>query len=203
MTHDDCNGTDPDGTDPDAAHWREVWAAMDHAPTADELVRSDATGDQHEAAVREAQRYDTPGLKSVPDVYDRLRQIMTRFHSRTNGIEVGLPQEFVEMTDGPGCATFNKDDPASWITTVLGIVAGRERTVHVLRGDYTPERWLEDVKAARYECEWWDGPCADTADGVLTFVNMSLIVAIPTCWACRGHLLAGGSRNAPVTHLGV
>ena len=177
---------------------QHVWASVGVEPTPGDLAAAGAGADQIDAAMREAARYDNPDLKSVPEVYDRLREINHRYHL-SRGVN-GQMREFYPAA-APGCKAFDQDDPAAWVG-LMGVVAGHETLIYLLRGEYTPESWLKDVKAARYECEWFDVMCALNADSVLTFAVGGTVVAVPTCWSCHEHLLAGGSRNAPTTKLG-
>ena len=183
----------------DDALLQHVWASVGEQVTPGDLAAAGAGADQIGAAIREAARYDNPDLKSVREVYDRLGEVNHRYHLRRGAN--GQIREFYPAA-APGCNAFDEHDPAAWVG-LMGVVAGHEHSIYLLHGGgYTPERWLEDVKAARYECEWFDAMCALNADSVLTFAVGGTVVAVPTCWACHEHLLAGGSRNAPTTKLG-
>jgi hypothetical protein len=205
MTDNNCNGTDPD-----AEHWQAIWEAMDYAPTADDLVRAEAANDQIEAALREAERYDCrrteehTALTWAPDVREKLRQIMTAHHVRIPDADYGNLQTFVEIPSGYGTPLlFDKNDSRQWSGGLFGLVAGNEREVHVLRGDYSVSRWLEDEKRRRRDCQWRGPRCTERGNCLLTFSAGAWVVGVPSCFACEAWLLAGGSRNAPLTHLGL
>ena len=205
MIHGDCSGTDCE-----YAEWHAIWEAMDYQPTADELVGAEAATDQIEAAAREAAQYDCrhtskyAALKFVPDVREQLLGVMTMHRVRIPEADFGKLQTFTEILSGPGMPLrFDRNDSRQWSGGLFGLVAGKENNVHVLRGKYTVERWLADVQDRRHDCQWESPGCAEYCNRMLTFSFGAYVVAVATCFACERYLLAGGSRNAPVTHLGV
>lgn len=193
----------------DEEQQQRVWDAMAYQPTEEDLVRSEAVGDQMEEAMREAAQFDCRHteeyavLKWVPDVYDRIQSVMLAHHVTIPGADFGSLQTFVDEVDGPGMPRFEKLSAEQWALGLFGLVAGREREVHVLGPTYPPRAWLQEVKRRRRDCRWGGPECADYSDDVLTFASASHIIAVPACFACRRWLLAGGSRNSVTEHLGV
>lgn len=140
----------------------------------------------------------------MPDVREKLRHVITQHRVTIPGADYGNLQTFVEIPSGYGTPLlFDKNDSTQW-RGLFGLVAGNEREVHVLRGDYTPERWMAGVKRTRRDCQWNSPECAEYAQRLLTFSGGAFIVGVPTCFACEAWLLAGGSpQHAPDASRGV
>jgi hypothetical protein len=129
---------------------------------------------------------------------------MTSHHVTLPEADFGGLQRFVEIPSGCGAPLlFDKTDSHQWSGKLFGLSAGHEREVHVLRGDYTPERWIGEEKRRRRDCQWRGPRCTERGNCLLTFSAGAWVVGVPSCWACEAWLLAGGSRNAPLTHLGL
>lgn len=188
---------------------QQVWDAMGWQPSNEDLVLAEAVGDQMDKAIHEAAQFDcrySDGyavLKWVPDVYERIQSVMLAHHITIPGADYGGLQTFIEVAGGPGMPRFDKLSAEQWALGLFGLVAGREREIHVLGPTYPPWVWLEGVKRRRRDCRWNGPECADYSDDVLTFASASHIVAVPTCFGCRAWLLAGGSRNSLTAHLGL
>lgn len=162
---------------------------------------AEALAEQIEAAMREAERYDCRRsdryfiLKWVPEVYTRIQSVMLAHHVTIPGNDFGGLQTFVEGVNGPALPRFDNLDADRWAVGLFGLVAGNERRVHVLGPNYTPDAWLQEATSATSYCQWNGSDCVEYTRSALTFSSGQFIIAVPTCFACEGYLLAGGSRN--------
>ncbi len=180
----------------------QVFDLLDAEWTPEGAARDEAAAEQIEAAMREAESHDDrqryPVLKWVPDVREKLQEVMTTYHRIVPAADFGHLEQVVEVFSGPGVPLpFNRDDPSQQ-TGLFGLVAGREHRLHVLRGEYTVERWLCEERQHASECQWSGPKCASYTRDMLMFARGQFLVAVPTCFACAEHLLRGGSRNKPV-----
>lgn len=181
--------------------------AMHMQWTSEGDVRAHAAAEQVEAAMREAERYDDRSrlLLNDVEVREKLRDTLNAMRALDpSSVEFFAPEIPMALTDDgdpPVTATpprFDRDARGSW-RGLFGLMAGKPRRVHVFRGGYTVERWIQGEQRRRWSCQWQAADCADYAHKFLTFASGQYVVAVPTCFACEQWLRP--AKAGPVARL--
>lgn len=182
-----------------------IAGAMQMDWTPEEDARAEASAEQIAAAMHEAQRHDDrarfPAINrdavkvKVRNTLDAARAVRALGPHSETFIDPQIPASLTASA-GASCAEvvtipqpFDPDDPESY-RGLFGVVAGKPNEVHVLRGGYTPERWVLKEIGGGVGCQWCGPGCFDYTRTGLTFSCGQWLILIPTCQACGEALMA-------------
>ncbi|MGV0770208.1 hypothetical protein [Mycobacterium syngnathidarum] len=175
---------------------------MDWTPEG--AARDDAAGERADAAMRDAERWDSrhdyPELRAASETIRLVTGAVVSGH-RALGSSM-LWNNVVDPVGARGDARpFDFDDAHAYVGAVLGLWAGAPHKVHILRADYAPEKWLTSMGSGG--CDWtaplakpWNAECYEYATQAYVFARGQYMVALRTCQACHNWLAAGAPLPA-------
>ncbi|WP_131807569.1 hypothetical protein [Mycolicibacterium wolinskyi] len=181
-----------------------IYCALGLDWTPEAAARDDAAAEQVDAAMRDAERWDSrhdyPELRAANETIRRVTGAVVAAH-RALGSSM-LWNNVVDPVGARGDARpFDFDDAHAYVGAVLGLWAGAAHKVHILRADYTPAKWLASMGSGG--CDWtaplakpWRGDCFGYATNALVFARGQYVVAMRTCASCFGWLVAGAPLPA-------